>query len=66
VHQIFEEGRWRRGALYDRARLRPGDRIAGPGVIVELSATTYLPIGWTALVDGFDNLVLTPKQRGRQ
>ena len=71
VHRIFEEGRWRRGALYDRARLRPGDRIAGPAVIVELSATTYLPAGWTAAVDGFGNLVLTPKparevQGGRQ
>ena len=28
--------------------LRPGDRFAGPAVIVELSATTYLPSGWTA------------------
>jgi N-methylhydantoinase A len=66
AHQIFEEGRWRRGSLYDRARLRPGERIAGPAVIVELSATTYLPTGWLAAVDGFDNLFLTPKQRGRQ
>jgi N-methylhydantoinase A/oxoprolinase/acetone carboxylase beta subunit len=60
-HQIFEEGQWRRGALYDRANLRPGDRIAGPAVIVELSATTYLPTAWTAAVDGFGNLVLAPK-----
>ena len=66
MHRIFEEGRWRRGALYDRARLRPGDRIGGPAVIVELSATTYLPAGWSAAVDGFHNLVLTPQQRGRQ
>ncbi len=67
-HQIFEDGRWRRGALYDRTRLRAGDRIAGPAVIVELSATTWLPSGWTAAVDGFSNLVLTKsssKQRGR-
>jgi N-methylhydantoinase A len=58
--QIFEEGRRRRGALYDRVRLEPGDRITGPAVIVELSATTYLPGGWVCAVDGFENLVLSP------
>jgi N-methylhydantoinase A len=66
--QIFEDGRWCRGALYDRSLLHAGDRISGPAVIVELSATTYLPSGWTAIVDGFSNLVLThklsPMQKG--
>ncbi len=62
AHPIYEDGRWRRGALYDRARLHPGDRIAGPAVIVELSATTYLPGGWTAAADGFSNLVMTPNR----
>jgi N-methylhydantoinase A len=70
MHRIFEDGAWRRGALYDRGLLRPGDRFAGPAVIVELSATTYLPSGWTAMVDGFSNLVLAPtaahpNRRGR-
>jgi N-methylhydantoinase A len=60
AHRIFEDGGWRNGALYDRARLRPGDRFAGPAIIVELSATTYLPRGWTASVDGFSNLMLAP------
>lgn len=65
LHRIFENGDWRRGALYDRALLRPGDRFAGPAVVVELSATTYLPSGWTAMVDGFNNLVLAPMHKRR-
>ncbi len=60
THRIFEDGGWRRGTLYDRARLLPGDHFAGPAVIVELSATTYLPSGWLAEVDGFSNLRLAP------
>ena len=60
-HRVFEQGRGRRSALYDRSLLHPGDRITGPAVIVELSATTYLPTGWSATVDGFGNLSLTPK-----
>jgi N-methylhydantoinase A len=60
LHRVFEEGRWRRAVLYDRGRLRHGDRIAGPAVIVELSATTYVPRNWDATVDACRNLVLTP------
>jgi N-methylhydantoinase A len=62
THRIFEDGQWREGVLYDRQRLRPGDRFAGPAVVVELSATTYLPGGWTAAVDGFHNLILSPRR----
>jgi N-methylhydantoinase A len=59
-HRIFEEGRWLRGALYDRSLLRSGNRVVGPAVIVELSATTYIPTGWQASVDALSNLELTP------
>jgi len=64
-HRIFEDGRWRKAALYDRNRLHPGNRIAGPAVITELSATTYLPTAWTAAVDALANLVLTPRTGAR-
>jgi N-methylhydantoinase A len=60
-HRIFEDGRWRRAALYDRAKLHPGNRIVGPAVITELSATTYLPTGWIATVDALSNLILKPR-----
>ncbi len=66
MHRIFENGAWRKGALYDRGLLEPGDSIRGPAVIVELSATTYLPGGWTAKVDGFRNLVLAPARLERR
>ena len=65
-HRIFEDGRWRSAALYDRAKLNPGNRITGPAVITELSATTYLPTGWTAALDTFSNLVLTPHAGARR
>ena len=65
-HRIFEEGRWRSAALYDRAKLGPGNHFTGPAVITELSSTTYLPTGWTAAVDPLSNLLLTPKSGGRR
>ena len=65
-HRIFEDGRWRKARLYDRARLVAGNRIAGPAVITELSATTYVPSRWSALVDPFCNLTLTPQGAARR
>ncbi|HEY5713645.1 MAG TPA: hydantoinase B/oxoprolinase family protein [Allosphingosinicella sp.] len=44
--------------LYDRAGLKPGDRIDGPALIVDPSATTMVEPGWRAEVDGHDNLIL--------
>jgi N-methylhydantoinase A len=64
--RIFEEGRWRLGTLYDRTLLKPGDKFIGPAVIAELSATTYLPRGWTATVDPCNNLMLTPTNSPNQ
>ncbi len=56
--RIFEDGRWHNAELYDRVLLHPGNRITGAAVITELSATTYLPTGWTAKVDALSNLIL--------
>ena len=55
-HRVFEDSQWRRAGLYDRLLLRPGDRFAGPAVITELSATTYLRSGWKLTVDDSENL----------
>ena len=40
-----------RGAIYDRATMGAGARIAGPAIITQLDATTLVPQGWTAEVE---------------
>ena len=54
---------WAGGRLpsptYERDALRPGNRIAGPALVCEYSATTAVPPGWQARVDERLNLVLT-------
>jgi 5-oxoprolinase (ATP-hydrolysing) len=47
-----------RAAIYDRARLQPGETLAGPAIVVETNATTIVEPGWRARVDGRHNLVL--------
>jgi N-methylhydantoinase A len=67
-HRAFESGGWRPAMLYERSHMKKGDCADGPAVIVELSATTYVAMGWAASVDGFGNLILVPaaKMRGRK
>ena len=44
--------------VYDRAALQPGERIAGPAIIAEATATTVLEPGWGAEITGLGHMVL--------
>ena len=45
-------------AIYERDKLRAGNRIQGPAIVVQMDSTTAIPPGWQAVVDGVGNLVL--------
>ena len=47
-------------ALYNRDLLSPGNRIAGPALLVQLDTTIVVPPGWGGFVDPYGNLVLEP------
>ena len=44
--------------LYERERLRPGARFAGPALVFQLDSTNFVAPGWAAEVDGYRHLVL--------
>ncbi|MCH7985968.1 MAG: hydantoinase/oxoprolinase family protein [Acidobacteria bacterium] len=44
--------------FYVRERLRPGNRLRGPAIVAEYSATTVVPPGWKAQVDAYGNLLM--------
>jgi N-methylhydantoinase A len=44
--------------VFARAALLPGHAFAGPAVVEQYDATTYVAPGWNAHVDAFGNLVL--------
>jgi N-methylhydantoinase A len=50
--------------LYDRSRLRCGDRLAGPAIIEAPDATVVVPDGWEASVEPASNLVLERQAAG--
>ena len=58
-------GRVRRAKWIERDGLHAGRRFAGPAVITEYSATTLVPPGWTARVDAYGQIFLSPAARRR-
>jgi N-methylhydantoinase A len=58
TREAYFRGRKLATRVYDRARLRAGNRFAGPAIVMEYSATTVVPPGWVVRVDDFENIVI--------
>jgi 5-oxoprolinase (ATP-hydrolysing) len=56
---LYAAGNWTQAALTRRRDLRPGDRVAGPALIVEDFATTVVEPGWRAELTARGDLLLT-------
>ena len=46
--------------IYDRAKLQAGNRIHGPAIVTEYSATTVISPQWNGRVDLYGNIILEP------
>ena len=61
---LFRSAYWREGRafqptpVYDRARLHPGDELAGPAIVEEEESTTVVGSGAHLRVDEHQNLVI--------
>jgi N-methylhydantoinase A len=48
--------------IYERSKLQAGDRISGPTIVTEYSATTVIPPSWAGRVDPYGNIILEPRR----
>jgi N-methylhydantoinase A len=48
--------------IYDRGNLQAGNRIPGPAIVTEYSATTAIPPLWRGHVDPYGNIILEPRR----
>ncbi|HSZ18420.1 MAG TPA: hydantoinase/oxoprolinase family protein [Candidatus Acidoferrum sp.] len=60
--QVLFHGRRNLAAVYDRSLLRAGNRISGPAIVTEYSATSLIPPAWSGRVDRMGNLILEPRR----
>jgi N-methylhydantoinase A len=59
---VLFSGRKHPTAIYDRSKLEAGNRVSGPAIVTEYSATTSIPPPWTGHVDSYGNLILEPRR----
>ncbi len=60
TQQMYRNGEWQPAAVYDRAKLRPGNRVLGPAIVTELDSTTVVLPHHEATVDAYYNLLINP------
>lgn len=56
---------WVEAKVYGRTDLRVGNKVAGPALVLEDTATTYVPSGWVAAMQGCGTLILGQVSRRR-
>ncbi len=60
-HELWMDGKAQAGAIYDRAKLRSGDTIKGPAIVIEMDSTTLIHAGHVATVDTYGNILIRPE-----
>ncbi len=56
--RFFSESAWHDAGVYPRDTLRPGNKVAGPALIMEPHQTIVVEPGWAAEVTAKDHIVL--------
>ncbi|WRH76262.1 MAG: hydantoinase/oxoprolinase family protein [Sphingobium sp.] len=57
-HTLWMDGKEQAAVIYDRAKLRQGDVIPGPAIVVEMDSTTLIETGCVATVDAVGNILI--------
>ena len=57
---VFMDGKDMEATLYQRDKLKAGNKIEGPAVVLEMDSTTVILAGHTGNVDEFGNILIAP------
>ena len=58
--RVYADGEWHKAKIYDRSKLKSGNRIAGPAIVVEMDATSLILPGHTGTVDKVGTILIWP------
>ncbi|MEO7385514.1 MAG: hydantoinase/oxoprolinase family protein [Gammaproteobacteria bacterium] len=57
---LFVEGKDQDATLYDRSKLKSGNIVKGPAIVLEMDSTTLILPGHNGKVDDWGNILITP------
>ena len=58
--KVYADGEWHKAKIYDRSKLKSGNRIAGPAIVMEMDATSLILPGHTGVVDKVGTILIWP------
>jgi N-methylhydantoinase A len=58
--RIYADGAWREGYIYDRGRLKPGNKVPGPAIVTEMDSTTVILPDHVGIIDDVGNILIWP------
>ena len=65
--QMFSAGSWHDAGIHFRKNLKPGNRVAGPALVIEPHQTIVVEPEWQAEINALDHIVLSrSKAKERQ
>ncbi|WP_405233333.1 hydantoinase/oxoprolinase family protein [Lentisalinibacter salinarum] len=59
-HKVYVDGKDRDAKLYHRSKLKAGNHIPGPAIVLEMDSTTLILPEHTGKVDEFGNILIRP------
>ncbi len=60
TNEVFMDGKDQTATLYDRRKLKAGNVVAGPAVVLEMDSTTVVLPGFEGTVDKFGCILINP------
>ncbi len=58
--EVYYKGDWLRVKIFDRQGLKATNTLLGPAIVVEPSATTFLPPDYQGVIDKYGNIIISP------
>ncbi|ABG04656.1 5-oxoprolinase (ATP-hydrolyzing) [Rubrobacter xylanophilus DSM 9941] len=58
TERVYFSGSWVDTPIYQRSRLRPGNVVAGPSIVVQDDTTTVIEPGYEGSVDSYGNILI--------
>ncbi|MBP0617419.1 hydantoinase/oxoprolinase family protein [Jiella mangrovi] len=58
--RLYADGAWQEGFIYDRGKLKPGNKVPGPAIVTEMDSTSVILPGHVGIVDAVGNILIWP------
>ena len=64
--KVYIDGKMKKAVIYDRDKLKSGNKILGPAIIIEMDSTALVHSGCEAKVDAYGNIIINPVKTAKK